>query len=270
MTAQGENAGVNGFWEVATNAFDDTIGTKWLDLTTNYPSTRQSWIQYQYPNDIRWAVSQYTITSANDAMIYPARNPANWRLRGSNNGGASWATLDIQTNQTFSANFQKLTYPIANTNAYNIYKVQIDSVANPSQATCMQLDELEFQAVPPAYYYSWSFGDGATSTSRNPQHTYASNGTYTAVLIVSDGLSSATNTALVTVATPALTILPGLPGTLALGWPTWATDYQLYTTTNLTPPVTWSLATNEVILINDTNTVSVPIEDGSRFFQLRR
>ena len=38
--------------------------------------------------------------------------------------------------------------------------------------------------------YSWNFGDGSTSTEKNPVHTYASNGTYTVVLTVSDGKAS--------------------------------------------------------------------------------
>ena len=144
VTAAGENNGINGNWEVATNAFDDTTGTKWLDFATNYPSTRQSWIQYQYANGQRYLVTEYTITSANDAASYPERNPADWRLLGSNNGGASWVTLDIHTNQVFTANFQKLAYSFTNTTAYNLYRFQIDRVANPAQAVAMQLDELEF------------------------------------------------------------------------------------------------------------------------------
>lgn len=35
--------------------------------------------------------------------------------------------------------------------------------------------------------YTWLFGDGATSTSQSPSHTYAAIGTYTAQLIVSNG-----------------------------------------------------------------------------------
>ena len=32
--------------------------------------------------------------------------------------------------------------------------------------------------------YNWNFGDGTTSTEENPSHTYASNGTYTVVLVI--------------------------------------------------------------------------------------
>jgi len=44
--------------------------------------------------------------------------------------------------------------------------------------------------------YSWSFGDGGTSTQQNPSHTYVSSGNYTASLVVTDN-SGATGSALV-------------------------------------------------------------------------
>lgn len=195
VTAVVENAAAAGFWEVATNAFDNANTTKWLDFADAYPGTRQSWIQYQYVSGLHYRVSRYTISLANDAAIYLERNPADWRLLGSNNIGASWVTLDIRTNQVFTANFQKLTCNFSNPANYNIYRFQIDRVANPAQAVAMQLAELELLVLPPAQCsYSWSFGDGTTSTAQNPQHTCATNGTYMATLIVSDGLSTAPNT----------------------------------------------------------------------------
>ena len=52
---------------------------------------------------------------------------------------------------------------------------------------------LERRLVRPrgaALSYSWTFGDGAVSTSANPSHTYASEGTFTARLAVSDGVNT--------------------------------------------------------------------------------
>ncbi|MEU6859742.1 PQQ-dependent sugar dehydrogenase [Glycomyces sp. NPDC046736] len=42
-----------------------------------------------------------------------------------------------------------------------------------------------------ALTYAWDFGDGATSTSANPVHTYTDDGVYQAVLTVDDGEKSA-------------------------------------------------------------------------------
>jgi hypothetical protein len=214
-------------------------------------------------------VSEYTITSANDAASFPERNPADWRLLGSNNGGASWVTLDLRTNQVFTANFQRLAYSFTNTTAYNLYRFEIDRVANPAQAVAMQLDELEFLLVPAPYSYFWAFGDGATSTNQNPQHTYATNGIYTATLVVSDGLSTATNTVTIYAAPPALTISQTGAGAVALSWPAWATGYTLYSTTNLAPPVVWSLATDAVLSTNGGHIMAtLPATSSTKFFRL--
>lgn len=40
----------------------------------------------------------------------------------------------------------------------------------------------------PGYDYSWTFGDGASSWSKSPSHSYTSSGTYTAKIIVTDDL----------------------------------------------------------------------------------
>ena len=53
--------------------------------------------------------------------------------------------------------------------------------------------------------YSWDFGDGATSTAANPNHTYANAGTYTVSLTVTDdqgATGSATTTATISSAPP--------------------------------------------------------------------
>jgi len=268
VTAAGQNNGINGNWEMATNAFDNTTGTKWLDFAANYPSTRQSWIQYQYTNGQHYIITGYTITSANDAATFPERNPADWRLLGSNNGGASWVSLDIRTNQVFTANFQKRTYNFTNATAFNVYRFQIDRVANPAQAVAMQLDELEFLR-PEGCSYSWSFGDGTSSASQNPQHTYMAGGTYTVVMVVSDGISSATNAVTVHLLTPFLTIGSPGPGQVTASWPAWASEYKLYTTTDLVSPIVWSLAGGGILATNgDSITATLSATNILGFFRL--
>ena len=197
VSAQGEN-NFDGATEVATNAFDNNLATKWLDFATNNPDTRASWIQSQCPNAMRAVVTQYTVTSANDS---PERDPSAWRLLGSNNGGANWTMLDLRTNQVFTARFQTQSFSFTNTNAFNLHRFQIDSVEDPGLANSVQLAELEFIGLP-VYSYAWTFGDGTTSTNPNPQHAYATNGNFTATLAVADGVDTATNFVTVTSTAP--------------------------------------------------------------------
>jgi PKD repeat protein len=261
ITAQGNNPPN----ETCVSAFDNNTGTKWLDFASAYPGTRSSWIQYQYANGLQCVVSRYTITSANDA---PERDPANWRLLGSNDGGNTWTTLDTQTGQLFTNRFQTQAYTCINTAACNLYRLQVDSVANTTNANSVQLSELQFIGTP-VYSWWWSFGDGTTSTAQNPQHVYATNGNYTVTLAVSDGAATAVNTATVSVLPLSLGFAPVPPGSLTLTWPTWATNYALYSTTNLIAPTAWASVTNDVITSGGVLSVTVPVAPGNCFFQLR-
>lgn len=57
------------------------------------------------------------------------------------------------------------------------------------------------ESMPTALKYSWTFGDGMTSTDANPMHAYASEGTYTVTLEVLDpGSGTGTTTESVVVA----------------------------------------------------------------------
>jgi len=194
MTAAGENNGLNGNWEVATNAFDNAPA-KWLDFANSSPA-RSSWIQYQYPNNLARVVTNYTLTSANDA---PERDPATWAFLGSTNNGTTWATLDVQINQVFTDRYQTRAFQVSTPAAYNVYRLRIDSVADPATAVAVQLSEMQLLGTQ-KYTYYWSFGDGTTATSEQigapaqQQHTYTNNGTYTVVLGVTYGAFVGTNT----------------------------------------------------------------------------
>lgn len=78
---------------------------------------------------------EYALISAYARENYP--DPKNWRLLGSNDGGKTWDVLDVQSNQTFRARSQRKVYRIANSEAYNIYRLEVQDVS------AVQLSELE-------------------------------------------------------------------------------------------------------------------------------
>jgi hypothetical protein len=57
-------------------------------------------------------------------------------------------------------------------------------------------------------------------------------------------------------------------GTLQLSWPVWAGGFALYSTTNLTPPVTWSLEPATPFLTNGQLSVNIKPELEMQFFRL--
>ena len=140
ITAQGEI----GVFQGKGKAFDNDPISKWLDFANQDPSTRSSWIQYQYANGDRYVLSSYTITSGNDN---PPRDPRDWTLSGSNDG-VTFVPLDTRTNEVFSGRTQKRTFTFAGGSGYNIYRLDINSVANPANANSVQIGEIELIGVP--------------------------------------------------------------------------------------------------------------------------
>jgi hypothetical protein len=134
ISARGDNPPNETMYE----AFDNLTGTKWLDFSPTY-----SWIQYQYAGSTTFVVTEYTLTSAND---YPARDPMDWNILGSNDNGSTWDTLDARTGELFTARFQTRSFQFANSTAYNIYRLEITQVRDLGGANSTQLAEIELLA----------------------------------------------------------------------------------------------------------------------------
>ncbi|HEV8542467.1 MAG TPA: hypothetical protein VGR78_08745, partial [Verrucomicrobiae bacterium] len=84
-------------------------------------------------------VTRYSLTSAND---FPGRDPKDWRLLGSNDGGKTWSTLDVRTNQFFNERFETREFSVSATNqqAFTTFRFVIDSIRD--WATSVQLAHL--------------------------------------------------------------------------------------------------------------------------------
>ncbi len=125
--------------ETAAMAFDATTSTKWY--TDVNAST--GWIQYQFGNGLAWRIKEYKITSANDVQ---QRDPKDWQFQGSNDG-ATWTTLDTQTNQTFASRLLTKTYDLTNNTPCRYYRLNI-TANNGGSGYPIQLSELALLSDP--------------------------------------------------------------------------------------------------------------------------
>src|SRR6185295_4739314 len=85
------------------------------------------------------SIRQYALTSGND---FPQRDPQDWRLLGSNDGGKTWVTLDSRKNEFFRERHQRRVFKISNDKAFEMYRLQIDRIVN-RVANSVQLAEIE-------------------------------------------------------------------------------------------------------------------------------
>jgi hypothetical protein len=135
VTAAGDNPPN----ETADKAFDGDYSTKWLNFWLDFSPTG-SWIQNRYADDARYYVTEYAITSANDA---PERDPRDWTLLGSNDGGESWDMLDSRTGVIFDNRFETQNFSITSPGTYNIYRLKITAVQDVSIANSVQIAEIQ-------------------------------------------------------------------------------------------------------------------------------
>jgi len=136
-----------------------------------------------------------TLTASNDTMICPGSPLTLVSLAGQGNGGIeyTWSTGATTPNINV-APVVSTVYSITVTDdcglvATEMVNVDVDPVhAAFNQGFTGVEGEVVFNnlSLPPGSTYQWSFGDGATSTDENPQHTYEEAGKYTVLLIVTN------------------------------------------------------------------------------------
>ncbi|WP_462154187.1 discoidin domain-containing protein [Pseudoalteromonas piscicida] len=125
--------------ESEQKAFDNDTETKWLDHNEwQGPPTEESpsWIQADFTAP--QIVSGLAITSANDA---PERDPENFQLLGSNDGGETWTEVAVWVGESWEERLQRRAFTFSNAFAYSSYRLNISKNANNDGL--VQISEIE-------------------------------------------------------------------------------------------------------------------------------
>ena len=112
------------------------------------------------------------------------------------------------------ATIRRVRYSLTNQSPYVVAAATPTSGLRPLQVSFSSTGSFDPEGLP--ITYQWTFGDGATSTSANPSHTYQTSGSYIARLAVSDGANTtlSSNIAITVGNQPTVTILSPIDGSL--------------------------------------------------------
>ena len=218
-----------------THAFA-TAGTHAVTLTISN-GTDQDSITHYVKVDAP-PISNFAVTTAHPRTTYPVAFDGS----SSTESGGSIATYqwDFGDDTTGSGSTPAHTYTTAGT--YTVSLIVTDQDGNTStpvarQVTVASSPTASFTTSPAAPVagssvsfdgsssgepggsissYSWSFGDGQTGAGVNPTHVYASSGTYSVVLTITDanGQTAQATEALTVAAKPAVAPVRGVPTAL--------------------------------------------------------
>ncbi|KAK4491084.1 hypothetical protein RD792_001806 [Penstemon davidsonii] len=118
---------------VATSAFDGTRMSKWEE-----PNGATA-----FDNQMHELVA-YELMSANDA---PERDPMDWIIEGSEDGGSSWHILDKQTSQKFEKRFQRKTYEVKSPSFLaNSFRIRFLAVRDVKSTSRFQIGSIDLYA----------------------------------------------------------------------------------------------------------------------------
>jgi PKD repeat protein len=192
----------NGTYCVNSYDANGCVSTACINYTGSNPTTSCSASFYSFPDSMAMpgtpsfglinfvsnasGVAPYTYNwSFSDGTTSNQANPSH---AFTSPNGNNWACVVITDATGCSSNYCSAVYVPMNSmncsayfNSYSTY-----NAASPGELSFQNLSN----AMAPAVY-SWSFGDGSSSTAMNPNHTYTSSGTYYVCLTVtSNGCTS--------------------------------------------------------------------------------
>jgi len=130
LTVSDENPGGPFANEGSSRLIDGDKNSKFLTFDYN----PDFWMQQDFEEDV--TINAYTITSGNDA---PDRDPNDWTLEGSSDGGSTWETIATVTDATFSARNKVNIYRLDSDVTYSSFRLSITD--NAGETTLMQLSE---------------------------------------------------------------------------------------------------------------------------------
>jgi PKD repeat protein len=114
--------------------------------------------------------------------------------------------------------------------------------ATPLSTCDLEFNFTDFSTDIPQSWL-WDFGDGTSSTIQNPNHTYASSGSYTVKLVVSNSAGADSTTQTVSI---------NLPATPAINEVSACIGDSIFATATATDLVEWSDVTGTIVATGDT------------------
>ncbi|KAG6415594.1 hypothetical protein SASPL_123007 [Salvia splendens] len=125
---------------IATSAFD---GTRLSKFEEPNGATGMQIIYKVLDNRMHELVS-YELMSANDA---PERDPMDWILEGSEDGGSTWLMLDKQTSEKFDKRFQRKTYEVGSRSFLaNAFRFRFLAVRDAKSTSRFQIGSIDLYA----------------------------------------------------------------------------------------------------------------------------
>ncbi|KAK5786288.1 Peptide-N(4)- (N-acetyl-beta-glucosaminyl)asparagine amidase -like protein [Gossypium arboreum] len=124
---------------IATAAFDGTRMSKWEEPN----GAKGCWIMYKLSANMQELVA-YELMSANDA---PERDPMDWVVEGSNDGGLSWHVLDERRSEMFDKRFRRKTYNVKSTGFLsNMFRFRFLAVRDVKSTSRLQVGSIDLYA----------------------------------------------------------------------------------------------------------------------------
>ncbi|MER5551362.1 alpha-1,2-mannosidase [Streptomyces sp. NPDC002793] len=115
----------------------------------------QAWVEFRWERPV--TLTSYTLTSAND---FPQRDPRDWLLYGSTDGG-SWTELDSRSGERFTERFEARTFRIGGATAAPFTRYRLDITGNGGAGE-VQLSGVRFAGTGPVefsgYYQRYNEG----------------------------------------------------------------------------------------------------------------